>query len=139
MTKAQQQDKLDAIEYLRKHIKPGDRVYTTLTHVSRSGMSRSIKVCIVVGDEIVDISGWVGRALDEPRDHKRGGVKVGGCGMDMGFHVVYCLGRALFPDGFRCCGERCQSHDHNNPPHPKRDGRTMHKGDSVYALRQEWI
>ena len=27
----------------------------------------------------------------------------------------------------------------NNPPHPKRDGRTVHKCDSGYALRQEWI
>lgn len=66
MTKAQQQDKAEAIEYLRKRIKPGDRVYTTVTHVSRSGMSRSIKVCIVVGDEIVDVSGWVGRATVAP-------------------------------------------------------------------------
>lgn len=139
MTKAQQQDKAEAIEYLRKHIKPGDSVYTTVTHVSRSGMSRSIKVCVVMGNEIVDVSGLVGRAIDEPRDHKNGGVKVGGCGMDMGFHVVYRLGHVLFPDGFKCCGERCQSSDHCNKPTCKRDGRTMHKGDSGYALRQEWI
>jgi hypothetical protein len=30
----------------------------------------------------------------------RNGIRVGGCGMDMGFHLVYTLSRALFDDGY---------------------------------------
>ena len=37
------QDKIDALDYLRKLITPGTTVYTVLTHVSASGMSRDIK------------------------------------------------------------------------------------------------
>lgn len=32
-------------------------------------------------------------------DQKRDGFRVSGCGMDMGFHLVYCLGQTLFHDG----------------------------------------
>ena len=33
-------------------------------------------------------------------DSKREGVKVGGAGMDMGFHLVYNLAAVLFDDGY---------------------------------------
>lgn len=134
-----QQERAEAIEFLSKHCKPGTRVYTSVTHVARSGMSRSIKVFVVDRTkEIMDISGWVGRAIDEPRDHKNGGVKVSGCGMDMGFHIVYNLGRVLFPDGFHCTGANCPSNEHSNKPYPKRDGRMEHH-DGGYALRLSWL
>jgi hypothetical protein len=28
------------------------------------------------------------------------GIKVGGCGMDMGFHVIYNISKTLFNDGY---------------------------------------
>lgn len=47
-------------------------------------------------------------------DDKREAIRVGGVGMDMGFHIVYELGAILFPDGFGCTGEGCRSSDHSN-------------------------
>ena len=36
----------EAMEYLHQYLKPGDKVYTILRQVSRSGMSRHISVLI---------------------------------------------------------------------------------------------
>jgi hypothetical protein len=81
---------------LREWIKPGATVYTVLKHVSKSGMSRRIVPLIVHPDgEIMNISGIVSDVL-EWRWHDDGSVVVGGCGMDMGFHLVYCLSSTLF-------------------------------------------
>ena len=43
MTK-KETEKRDAIEYLKKSINKGDTLFTIVTHVSKSGMSRNIKV-----------------------------------------------------------------------------------------------
>ena len=103
-------------------------------------MSRSISCVVTVEGEPFDVSWAVARVLDEPMDRKQGGLKVSGCGMDMGFHVVYSLSRSLWPNGFRCSGEkrRCGSNDHSNSPYPKRDGRTKHS-DGGYALDHRWL
>ena len=37
-------DKKDAIEYLKKNLKKGDTLFTIVTKVAPSGMSRRIKV-----------------------------------------------------------------------------------------------
>ena len=107
MTKAQKQERQEAIDKLRTMLSPGDNVYTSVSHVSSSGMQRSIKLYRVdpVGERddgkptIEDITWLVGRALDYRHDSKHGGLKVGGCGMDMCFHLVYSLGRTLWPEG----------------------------------------
>jgi hypothetical protein len=39
------------------------------------------------------------KAMGDTFDRDRQGIKVGGCGMDMGFHLVYNLGRTMFPKG----------------------------------------
>ena len=49
MTKAQQAERDEAREKLRKWLKPGDTVYTVLRHVSRSGMMRTIQVIHLEG------------------------------------------------------------------------------------------
>jgi hypothetical protein len=88
-----------AFATLRENIQVGDTVYCILRSVSRSGMSRVISfVTIKDGDTRTwdySIACVLGESLD-----KRKGVKVSGCGMDMGFATVYNLGRVLFPDGF---------------------------------------
>lgn len=110
-----ERDAHEAQEFLRAIIAPGDTIYTILRHVSRSGMSRSISCMIIDKDgEPVDVSGFVARAIGERFDRDNGGVKVGGCGMDMGFHLVYTLSYTLFPDGFGCVGARCPCNDHSN-------------------------
>lgn len=96
-------------------LKPGDTVYTVLRHVSASGMSRRIDLYAIkdgrmqyLSGHAAGVMGW--RLPDKP------GIVVGGCGMDMGFHLVYSLSYALFKD---------------SPPEGHKDGG--------YALRHEWI
>lgn len=113
----------DQIEQARKmlaSLKPGDTVYTSVRHVSRSGMSRRIRLYITDGDGIQDITWAVARILGDPMNDQ--GLSVGGCGMDMCFATVYNLSSALFQDGFDCAVERCHSCDHSNAhyhPAPK--------------------
>jgi len=134
----------EARERLLEMLKPGETVYTVLRHVSASGMARWISPIITGTDGPYDLTYWAARLLDERVDQKHYGVKVVGCGMDMGFHLVYNLSSVLFPAGFSCVGHtsgdvarhRCPSNDHNNgdrdyTPHPHKDGG--------YALRQAWI
>lgn len=114
----------EAIERLHEILKPGDTVYTVLKHVSASGMSRSIQLKIVVDGDIVDITYYAARALGEKIDAKNGGIKIGGCGMDMGFELVHDLGRTLWPKG-------------TPEPHGTRNGEP--DNDGGYALKQRWI
>lgn len=88
------------IAYFRELFPVGARVATSVVHVARSGMSRSIKVFAVIDGSISDVSWRVARLLREPFDNNHGGVKVSGCGMDMCFATVYNLGRTLYPEGF---------------------------------------
>ncbi len=102
----------EAIARLRAMLKPGDKVTTTVLHVSRSGMSRSIQCQAIEKDAsgapyIADISWLVARATGNRLDD-RGGVIVTGCGMNMCFSLVYDLGRTLFPDGFGVVGTNSQ-------------------------------
>jgi hypothetical protein len=99
---AKQRDASEALAVLQTLILPGDTLYCVTTHVSRSGMMRSIKVCRVTDSkkpEIVNISWRVAKALGWGFDSDRDSVKVSGCGMNLHFHTVYCLGRLLFPQG----------------------------------------
>lgn len=93
---AKQREKLEAIEKLRKNIEPGDIVYTILRHVSSSGMSRIIDVYTIKDNVPLRWSWSVATAIGATYDKKHEGVKVNGCGMDMGYHVVDSLSHALF-------------------------------------------
>ena len=101
MTKAQKAAQQDACEKLRKLIQPGDKVFTILDHVSKSGMTRHIRIKLISKDGTTyDPNYLVAQALDM-RQAKRGdGIVTQGCGMDMGFHVVYQLSKVLFDDGY---------------------------------------
>ena len=100
MAKKNETEQVEAIRALREMgLRPGSTIYTQVTHVARSGMSRTIECFVVVDGGIVNISGYVAHAIGESRDHKRGGLRVSGCGMDMCWHTVYRIGRALFPQG----------------------------------------
>ena len=99
---------------------PGDTVYCILRNVSRSGMSRQIDFYI---DGMRCISDDVANLLDYPTTD-RGALKVGGCGMDMGFSVVYSLGLELWPDGTKT-------------PHGTRNGEPDSNGG--YALKHVWL
>jgi hypothetical protein len=135
-----------ALLNLRELLKPGDTVYTILRHVSRSGMCRRISLLISDGKAVSDISWAAAQAMGDPVKNRAGyvqdvGIEVGGCGMDMGFELVYNLGRYLYPDGFECSGDSCPSNDHSNDPECKRSTfkGEMHTGDGGYALQHRWL
>lgn len=124
-------------EYLLECIKPGDTIYTKVLSVSRSGMSRKIMVLIAGTDgEIRNISWNVAKAcgMRPTKDHD--GITIGGCGMDMGFAIVYDLSYTLFPDGFECSGPGCPSNEHVNGDRNYAPHRHVTAG---YALRHEWL
>lgn len=98
MTRKKAAERAEAVARLRKLLRPGSEVYTVIKHVARSGMSRQIALMVVRKKEIWDISGFVATALGW-RWVDSNAVQVSGCGMDMAFHIVYELGRVLFPEG----------------------------------------
>ena len=127
----------EKLERLRQMLKPGDTVYTDVVHVSRSGMYRVIRMYVIRDNRPQCIDNLAADLL-EGYDSNHEGCQAHGVGMDMGFHLVYNLGYALFPEGFTCTGEGCPANDHLNKPYPERDGQ-MHHRDGGYALRQEWL
>jgi hypothetical protein len=114
------QEKINEREHSRERLSamltPGDTVYTMVRSVSSSGMSRTMSLYIVKDNRLVNITYYAAHALEWPLVEKNGSrvLRVGGCGMDMGFHTVYTLSRVLF-------------------------AATMPSGDAGYALKQEWI
>lgn len=142
MTKVELAKRDEARATLREFLKPGQTVYTTLKHVSRSGMQREIGVHSIEDGEVRWLSGLVARACGN-RLGKRDGVIMGGCGMDMGFAIVYELSSALFREGFNCIGKSnghasgwCPSNDHSNGD---RNYEPHHHQSGGYALRHRWI
>lgn len=138
---------------LRAMLPPGTTVYTNLRHVSASGMSRSISCHAVRDGRIVGLDWHVTQVTGRKFDQNNGGVKVSGCGMDMGFHLVYSLSRALYPDGFGTEGKRA-----NGKPvratSAKHAARLVNAcatfygrngdasgwdNDGGYALKQSWL
>jgi hypothetical protein len=136
LTKSQIAEKNSAIEELKTILKPGDEVYTQLNHVSKSGMERAISVKIIRDNQIQNISYLTSLATEFKLHNKYEGIKIGGCGMDMGFHLVYNLGRILFKDSFYCIGEGCPSNDHSNGD---RDYSPHFHSDAGYTLKQRWL
>ena len=135
-TKAQKAEQREFIEKLRALLKPGDTVFTTVKRVARSGMSRCIDVHIIRDDEPQWLSYWVAKAIGQTFDEKTESVRMGSCGMDMGFALVYALSQTLFPNGFECIGEKCPSNDHSNND---RNYKPHHHNSGGYALRQKWL
>lgn len=85
---------------------------TILRHCSASGMSRDISLYY----KDTNITYLAGVAMGDKIKNSNGfnAIRVNGCGMDMGFHLVYGLSITLFcPDKY----------DH----------------DSAYKLNQRWL
>ena len=83
---------------LRALLTPGAKVYCILRSVSSSGMSRAISLYVKSEGDMRNIDSLSADALGY-KLAKKTGVMVSGCGMDMGFHLVYSLGSTLWPDG----------------------------------------
>lgn len=110
LTKDAQAERDEAIGKLREWIRPGDTVYTILDHVSNSGMSRIIRVVLLKCEQhsqfpadstVTDLhpNYLIGKALGYSHGRRRGketdGLRVDGCGMDMGYHLIDSLSSAL--------------------------------------------
>lgn len=88
----------EAIKTLRELLPAGSTVSLSLSKVSRSGMSRVIK-CMALDKDgtLVNISWLVARATENPFvDGYVGGVRVNGCGMDMGLALIGDLSYVLY-------------------------------------------
>ena len=99
---------------LKKFVKKGDTIQMNLNHVSRSGMLRHISFYVIKRNELINIDYYISNICDYRRA-KGGSLKVSGCGMDMGFAVVYVLGRCLWPGDYK------------------------DKNDGGYSLKYQWI
>lgn len=121
--------KAQTIASLKKIIKPGSKVYTKLESVSASGMNRRISLYVVAPAQkgqpasIQNITYSAAVAMGCKVSDK-GGISVGGCGMDMGFALVYDLGASIWPKG-------------TPKPHGMRNGEPDKSGG--YALKHEWL
>ena len=124
MTTATKTAQATARDYLLEMVKPGTTVYTNLRHVSDSGMTRWLDVYIVEDNQISNITGLVCKAADLTYCNRRHSLKIGGCGMDMGWQVVYNLGCSLWPSG-------------TPAPHSVRNGEPDTCGG--YALKHQWL
>lgn len=102
------------IELRNKLRKAQYRVYTIVKHNSKSGMFRLISCYIVVDKKIICIDWYIKELGLFKIDRERSGLRVSGCDMDMGFHVVYSLSGVLYN---------------------KAKGRS----DGGYMLEQQWL
>lgn len=107
---ASNREKREAIERLKEWgIARGDVIYTVIRSVASSGMSRTIDLykfesCDAHGRvRKVQLSHWAAKAtglkIAKNRFGNDNGIKIGGAGMDMGFHLVEMLSYAMFGDG----------------------------------------
>lgn len=109
---------------LKKWLKPGATVYCVLRHVSTSGMSRRISFFAIHKGEMRLLDGCIETLTSYKRHASKDGIRVDGCGMDMGFAVVYALGAAMWPKG-------------TPKPHGRRNGEP--DSDGGYALTSIWL
>ncbi len=144
---------------LRKLIQPGDTVYCILRHRSASGMSRRISLAIIAnrgdgGHYLRTIDHLAADAAGFRTSSNHDGLAVSGCGMDMGFHTVYSLGRSLFPNGFGVLSNRDEKKDRIRAETLEEASLYVRKGytfdgrnrdasgwdnDGGYALAHSWV
>lgn len=100
------QEKINEREYARERLSalltPGDTVYTVIRSVAHSGMSRTMSLYIVKDNRLVNITYYTAHSLEWRLVDVNGSraMRVGGCGMDMGFHAVSTLSRVIFNDDY---------------------------------------
>ena len=79
-----------AKEQLTEYTNGEYRLYTILRSVSKSGMTRMISVkAIHKGTGLVSHLDWLFNEIYNDGKQYDEGVRVRGCGMDMGFHLIY--------------------------------------------------
>jgi len=79
-----------------RSLKPGQPIFVILRHVSKSGMVRDISPLIFTKGQPRHLYYEAAQALGWSRGKDDESVRVHGCGMDMGFHLVRSM--------FEACG-----------------------------------
>lgn len=95
-------------------------VHCILRHCARSGMMRDISLLFISKTgQISNITWHAAKVMGVPVVQRDGhnAIRVTGAGMDMGFHIVYRLSRALYRD----------------------DTDPRQVDDPGYMLRAEWL
>ena len=114
-------------------VKPGEKVHIICRNVSRSGMSRRMDFYLLRNNRLHYITGHVAD-ITGYKQHSDGALKVSGCGMDMGFAVVYDLSHRLFPRGYYL---RKDDWPRNNDETIRATGIDSSGGG--YALTHQWV
>ena len=94
-----EQEREQARQFLRDTFAGDDKpqLMTILRHVSSSGMTRHISIKYIKNGHLMDLTWHAAIVLEWPKvGDWANAVKVSGCGMDMGFHLVYSLSSALY-------------------------------------------
>ncbi|KKN82036.1 hypothetical protein LCGC14_0313030 [marine sediment metagenome] len=121
-------DRTKAIDHLKGLLSPDDTVYLILRHVSASGMTRWISPLVFREGRAMDLTYAVCATLGIKRSEIHEGVRLANLGdMDLGFHLLYELGQALFPEGFDI-----QTIGRNGDI-------SGHEPDGGYAFNREWL
>src|SRR4029434_1824892 len=110
ITQARRDEMAESMKSLREVLADIDVIYTDVVHVSASGMFRCIRPFIITEERRPwDLTYLVARAGIGKASERHGGIEMGGTGMDMGFALVYEIGRGVHGDGApcRCRGARC--------------------------------
>ena len=94
-TTQKREQKENSLNTLKNLIKEGDTVYTSLQSVSSTGMSRRLNVYIAKDNRIINITWHVANVLEYRYNEQKESLVIGGCGMDMGYHLVYSLSGVL--------------------------------------------
>ncbi len=136
-----ERERREAKRHLAEHLRPGTTVYTVLRHVSRSGMMRRLDVYTFEtnadgGIRKLYLTYWAAKVLGYSMNDV--GMRVDGCGMDMGFHVVHSLSYAIHGmriHGRHYCGpDAAEASEHGRPFAP--GTQAFRTG---YSLNHEWI
>lgn len=95
----------EVTDRLREFFPAGSTVYTVLRNRSSSGMSRTfgvVAISVAADGRVIMRFPYhaVASALGLRIDSKREGVRIHGCGMDMGFEIAYQLSQKLYGDGY---------------------------------------
>lgn len=108
-------------------IRRGDTVWCVLKHVSSSGMFRVIDLVVIRKNKPLHIAYAAADILGLKFDKARWGIQITGAGMDMGFEMVYQLGRKLYPRGFKVDGRG------------RNGDMSGWDNDGGYALNHSWL
>lgn len=104
-------------------------IYCICRHVSSSGMSRRMSFYAIKNNKPVYLDALIAEMAGYKFDKHKQGLRVSGCGMDMGFAVVYEFSCRCFPDGFKY--RKGVTHRNGDPSPIDKDGG--------YALTQSWL